>query len=82
MDITKTPLNELINDRCASIMDVKLCECPIVHGHTEYGNEKSTQRRLDINQSIIKKIDVELEWRKMEGENEITLRTPVFRPAS
>ncbi len=66
MDITKIPLSELINDRWASIMDVKLCKWAIVHGHTEYGNGKSMQRRLDINQNIIEKIDAELERRENE----------------
>lgn len=66
--ITKIPLNELINDRCASIMDAKLCQWAIVHGHTEYSDGKSTQRRLDINQDIIEKIDAELERRAPHGD--------------
>ncbi len=66
MDITKIPLNTLIADRYASIIDVKLCKWAIVHGHTEYGDGKSIQRRLDINQNIIEKIDAELERRENE----------------
>lgn len=68
MDITKIPLSELIDDKYASIMDVKLCAWAIAHGHTEYGDGHSMQSRLDINQNIIEKIDVELKQRELESD--------------
>lgn len=63
-DILQIPLQELLDDRAASLADIKVCELAFLHGVKEYGNGYSIQNRLDANQNIVNVIDKELARRK------------------
>lgn len=74
MDIARIPLSELEDDRAASIIDIKLCEWALLHGHPYVGDGGgSIQDRLDANLWIVEIIDAEL-LRREEFEDERKLR--------
>lgn len=66
-DITKIPHTELMEDKHTSLADIDVCRAALGMGVTTYGNGKNTQRRLEVNQDIVKKIDAELARRKAEA---------------
>ena len=66
VDITKLPESELLEDREASITDISICEIALIIGLTHIDESMTTQQRLDINKSVIEKIDAELNRRKTE----------------
>jgi hypothetical protein len=63
-EIAKIPYTELIRDRDESVADISVCETALSLGITTYGDGKSTQRRLEVNQGVVEKIDAELARRK------------------
>jgi len=66
MDITQIPKTELITDRAASLADIAECNKAIslsIH----YYSGGSVKERLEVNQGIVDKIDIEI-LRRMEGE--------------
>ena len=63
VDITKLPLQELLNDREASLADIQICERALALGIEAYGTGKSTEDRLIVNQGIVATIDAELQRR-------------------
>jgi hypothetical protein len=46
IDITKIAQQELIDDRTASVNDIKVCELALLHGIEEYGSGHSVIDRL------------------------------------
>ena len=58
-DITKIPHTELMKDKHESLADINVCRAALGMGVATYGNGKSTQKRLDTNKRIVKKIDAE-----------------------
>lgn len=59
-DITTLPISELLDDRQASLTDIKYCELALLHGVKTYGKDASVQHRLDVNRKVVKMIDDEL----------------------
>jgi hypothetical protein len=59
VDITKIPLQELLDDKAASLLDIKACVLAFLHVIQEY-NASSVQARLVINHGIVAVIDKEL----------------------
>jgi hypothetical protein len=64
LDIEQIPIQELIDDRAASLADIEVCKLAILHGIQNYSGG-STQKRLDINQGIVDMIDKELVRREV-----------------
>lgn len=64
MEISKIPIQELLNDRLESINDIKVCELALLHG-IEKCSGGSVQERLDVNRQYIIKIDEELKRREV-----------------
>ncbi len=62
-DIKTLPESELMADRAACLKDIKVCEWALIIGVATYGRGESVQRRLGVNQEIVKVIDEELERR-------------------
>lgn len=63
-DITKMPHTELMKDKTESLAFIEVCQSALDMGVTTYGNGKSVQRRLEVNQGIVRKIDAELARRE------------------
>ncbi len=68
-DITKIPQQDLLNDRAASLSDIKICELALLHDIQEY-SKGGVQERLKINQGIVAVIDKELVRRKAIATNQ------------
>ena len=66
VDITRLPLEELLDDKQASLADIKLCEDALKIGADTYGFGQSVKKRLKVNQLIVAKIDAELKRRGIE----------------
>ena len=66
MDISKIPMNELLEDRDASLFDINLCEFALARNITEYGDSASVQSRLESNRKIVEIIDAELARREQD----------------
>lgn len=64
-DITTFSYAELLADRDASEQDIRLCQFALSCGYTHHKDGCQVQERLEVNQNIIKKIDAELERRKV-----------------
>lgn len=64
-DITKIPTHELLDDKDASLADIKVCELALLHQITTYSGGL-VRERLQINQCIVNAIDAELERRESE----------------
>lgn len=59
-DISQIPLQELLDDKAASLVDIEVCKLALLHNVKEYSNGYSVQSRLDDNQNIVNVIDKEL----------------------
>ena len=59
MDITKIPIQKLLEDKEESIVDKRDCMKALMFGVRTYSGG-SVKERLDINDNIINKIDKEL----------------------
>lgn len=69
MDVNEIPLGELLSDRAASALDADLCRRAIAGGlEVGYGGKKLSDR-LESNERIIVKIDVELKRRNVLAED-------------
>jgi hypothetical protein len=65
-DITTIPMEELLEDRAASAIDIAVCKRALALGVLEYGKGGSVQERLEGNRMIIEVIDAEIARRKNE----------------
>lgn len=62
-DIKTIPTSELLKDKMESEKDIDVCQSALLLGIKTY-SAGSVQERLDTNQLIIVKIDVELKRRE------------------
>lgn len=69
MKIELIPMEELTKDRQESVDDIDICKVALAFGIIEYSGG-SVQKRLDVNEQIIKKIDKEIKRRKVEVNDE------------
>ncbi len=65
-DITKIPQQQLLNDKMASLNDIKVCKLALLHNIKEYSGERNVMDRLVDNHMIVLIIDGELERRLNE----------------
>ena len=68
MDIKTIPMKDLLKDKAESIQDVQDCTTALKVGVTTYSGG-SVQERLDVNQSIVVKIDNEIKRREEAERN-------------
>ena len=68
MDIKIIPMDELLKDKAESVVDIQDCKNALDVGLKQYSGG-SVQKRLDVNQGIIDKIDIELARRKGEEQH-------------
>lgn len=66
MNITKIPLEELLQDKADAQESIELCEFALLHGHKTYGKGHSIEDRLATEKRIVEKIDTELTRREEE----------------
>lgn len=59
-DTTKIPHTELMRDRDELLADITVCQSALDMGVTTYGNGKSVQERLWVDQDKVAKVDAEL----------------------
>ena len=59
------PLEELKHDLFETIVDIKVCQLALLHGHTIYGDGENTGKRLETNIAIRDIINGELKRREM-----------------
>lgn len=62
MNIIEIPTDELLKDKQESLLDIANCKTALRLGITQYSGG-SVQERLEINQKIVEKIDIELNRR-------------------
>jgi len=62
MEIIEIPTGELLKDKQESLLDITNCKMALRLGITKYSGG-SVQERLEINQKIVEKIDIELNRR-------------------
>jgi len=65
MDIDKIPIEDLLQDRTASLKDIKVCAEALLLGVKTYSGGLCMYR-LEKNLQIVKTIDKELENRSQE----------------
>ena len=70
MNIQKIPLNELKDDRAASIIDARLCDIALSLGIATYDNNESVKHRMEVNQKIVRAINAELVRREQHEGRE------------
>lgn len=67
MNIQQIPIDKLLQDRADCLSDISICNWALLLDVTEYSGG-SVQRRLEVNQEIVAKIEAEL-WRRKQVED-------------
>lgn len=66
MNISGLSLEEMSDDREASIIDIAVCRAALAAGVTHHKDGYPVEERIAVNERIIAAIDAERERRKVE----------------